>query len=175
MLSFKGAEGTYTIKRELGAGTFAPVYLIENSAAVANEEANDENRPPSRVGKQAHRKQLEAIKMEEPPSTWEFYILQQSHRRLGVSRAAESIVRAHEMHIFRDECFLVEEYRDQGTLLDLVNIARLDSSSGGGMDEVLAMWFTVELLRTVEAMHSKQLIHGDLKGDNVLVRFDDPG
>ncbi|KAI6824000.1 hypothetical protein KC340_g6262 [Hortaea werneckii] len=175
MLSFKGAEGTYTIKRELGAGTFAPVYLIENSAAVAIEEPNDENRPPSRVGKQAHRKQLEAIKMEGPPSTWEFYILQQSHRRLGVSRAAESIVRAHEMHLFQDECFLVEEYRDQGTLLDLVNIARLDSSSGGGMDEVLAMWFTVELLRTVEAMHSKQLIHGDLKGDNVLVRFDDPG
>ncbi|TKA30474.1 hypothetical protein B0A50_02702 [Salinomyces thailandicus] len=175
MLSFKGAEGTYTIKRELGAGTFAPVYLVENSAAMpTDEQENDENRPPSRVGKQAHRKQLEAVKMEEPPSTWEFYILRQSHRRLGVSRAAESIVRAHEMHLFRDECFLIEEYRDQGTLLDLVNIARLDSSSGGGMEEVLAMWTTVELLRTVEAMHSKQLIHGDLKGDNVLVRFDDP-
>ncbi|KAK6393030.1 hypothetical protein LTR65_002721 [Meristemomyces frigidus] len=176
MLSFPGAEGTYTLKRELGAGTFAPVYLVENSAVASTEaEANDENRPPSRVGKQAHRKALEAVKMEEPLSTWEFFILRQSHRRLGVSRAAESIVRAHEMHFFRDECFLVEEYRDQGTLLDLVNVARLDSSSSGGMDEVLAMWLTVELLRTVEALHSKQLIHGDLKGDNVLVRFDDPG
>lgn len=113
--------------------------------------------------------------MEEPASTWEFYILRQSHRRLGVSRAAESIVRAHEMHLYRDECFLVEEFRDQGTLLDLVNLARLDSCNGGGMDEVMAMWFTVELLRVTEAMHSKQLIHGDLKGDNVLVRFDDPG
>lgn len=179
MLSFPGAEGTYTIKRELGAGTFAPVYLVENSA-VASADANDEDRPLSRsVGKQAHRKRLEAVKMEEPVSTWEFFILRQSYRRLGVSRAAESIVRAHEMHRFRDECFLVEEYRDQGTLLDLVNIARLDSSasssSGGGMDEMVAMWLTVELLRTVEALHSKQLIHGDLKGDNVLVRFDDPG
>lgn len=180
MLSFKGVEGTYTLKRELGAGTFAPVYLVQNSAAASDQApANDENRPPSRVGKQAHRKLLEAVKMEDPPSTWEFYILRQSHRRLGVSRAAESIVRAHEMHLFRDECFLIEEYRDQGTLLDLVNIARLDSSSssssGGGMDEMLAMWLTIELLRTVEALHSKQLIHGDLKGDNVLVRFDDPG
>jgi checkpoint serine/threonine-protein kinase len=177
MLSFQGADGTYTIKRELGAGTFAPVYLVENSAAISAEDAeeNDENRPPSRVGKSAHRKPLEAVKMEEPASTWEFYILRQSHRRLGVSRAAESIVRAHEMHLFRDECFLVEEYRDQGTLLDLVNIARLESGNGGGLEEALAMWLSVELLRTVEALHSKQIIHGDLKGDNVLVRFDDPG
>jgi checkpoint serine/threonine-protein kinase len=180
MLTFKGADGTYTIKRELGSGTFAPVYLVENSAAISVEEAaeNDENRQPSRVGKVAHRKALEAVKMEDPPSTWEFYILRQAHRRLGVSRAAESIVRAHEMHLFRDECFLVEEYRSQGTLLDLVNIARLESSSNGGaggMDEMLAMWLTVELLRTVESLHSKQIIHGDLKGDNVLVRFDDPG
>lgn len=176
-LSLKGSDGTYTIKRELGAGTFAPVYLVENSAAVPPEEAseNDENRPPSRIGKNAHRKALEAVKMEEPPSAWEFYILRQSHRRIGVGRAADSIVHAHEMHFFRDECFLVEEYRDQGTLLDLVNVARLDSSSGGGMEEAMAMWLTVELLRTVEALHSKQIIHGDLKGDNVLVRFDDPG
>jgi len=129
------------------------------------------------VGKLAYRKPLEAIKMEEPLSAWEFFILQQSHRRLGVSRAAESIVRAHEMHMFRDECFLVEEYRNQGTLLDLVNLARADSASttGGGMDEVMTMWLTIELFRTVEALHSKQMIHGDLKGDNVLVRFDDPG
>lgn len=178
MLTFHGGDGTYTIKRELGAGTFAPVYLIENSAAISAEDAevNDENRPPSRVGKSAHRKPLEAIKMEEPASTWEFYILRQSHRRLGVGRAAESIVRAHEMHLFCDECFLVEEYRDQGTLLDLVNLARLDSSNAsGGLDEALAMWLSVELLRTVEALHAKRLIHGDLKGDNVLVRFDDPG
>ncbi|KAI5364018.1 Putative serine/threonine-protein kinase, active [Septoria linicola] len=184
MVAFPGAGGIYTIKRELGAGTFAPVYLVENSAAASLEEREDllgddedeqEVSNASRLGKLTHRRPLEAIKMEEPPSTWEFYILRATHRRLGVSRASESIVKAHEMHLFRDECFLVEEYRDQGTLLDLVNIARLESGSGGGMDEMLAMFFSIELLRTVEAMHTKNLIHGDLKGDNVLVRFDDPG
>lgn len=175
VIDLPGAQGTYIVKRELGAGTFAPVYLIENSAAAAIEEEGDGNAPASRVGKTAHRKALEAIKMEEPASTWEFYILRQSHRRLGVSRAAESIIRAHEMHLYRDECYLVEEFRDQGTLLDLVNLARLDSGNGGGMDEMMAIWLTVELLRVTEAMHAKQLIHGDLKGDNVLVRFDDPG
>jgi checkpoint serine/threonine-protein kinase len=43
------------------------------------------------------------------------------------------------------------------------------------MDEILAMWCTVELLRTVEALHARNLIHGDLKADNILVRLDDPG
>lgn len=176
IVDLERAQGSYTIRRELGAGTFAPVYLIENSAAAAMaEEDSDAEANSHRVGKLAHRKPLEAIKMEEPPSTWEFFIIRQSHRRLGVSRASESIVRAHEMHLYRDECFLVEEFRDQGTLLDLVNIARLESGNATGMDEMLAMFFTVELLRVVETLHSKQLIHGDLKGDNVLVRFDDPG
>lgn len=179
ILKFEDSTATYTIKRELGAGTFAPVYLVENSEAIqAQEEMSDENAPAAlTVGKLAHRKPLEAIKMEEPLSAWEFFIMQQSHRRLGVSRATESIVRAHEMHMFRDECFLIEEYRNQGTLLDLVNLARADSASttGGGMDEVMTMWLTIELFRTIEALHSKHIIHGDLKGDNVLVRFDDPG
>ncbi|GAB7360832.1 hypothetical protein MBLNU230_g0818t1 [Neophaeotheca triangularis] len=178
-LCFHGS--TYKVKRELGAGTFAPVYLVEN-CSVADAMAAEDERAISRVGKAAHRKPLEAVKMEDPPSTWEFYILRQSHRRLGVSRPSESIVRAHEMHLYRDECFLIEEYRDQGTLLDLVNVARAENSTtggggggGGGMDETLAMFFTIELFRTVEALHAKGIIHGDLKGDNVLVRFDDPG
>jgi checkpoint serine/threonine-protein kinase len=128
VLQFEGSAATFTIKRELGAGTFAPVYLVENSEAA--QAADDENSAAARgVGAVAHRKPLEAIKMEEPLSAWEFFILQQSHRRLGVSRAAESIVRAHEMHMFRDECFLIEEYRNQGTLLDLVNVARADSAT----------------------------------------------
>ncbi|KAH7551462.1 Mad3/BUB1 homology region 1-domain-containing protein [Bipolaris maydis] len=165
-LEFPGTERTYVVKRELGKGAFAPVYLVESK-----EAENDENKP-SQMGKGEFgpkRQHLEAIKMEDPPTPWEFYIMRQAKRRLGVSRAAESVVSAYEMHVFKDECYLVEEYRDQGTLLDLVNHARADN---GAMDEQLAMFFTIELFRTVEALHSKGIIHGDLKSDNVLVRFD---
>ncbi|KAF7454916.1 SPS1 Serine threonine protein kinase [Pyrenophora tritici-repentis] len=166
-LKFPGTDRTYTIKRELGKGAFAPVYLVESK----DTDDEDENKP-SQMGKGEFglkRKDLEAIKMEDPPTPWEFYIMRQAKRRLGVSRAADSIVHAYEMHVFKDECYLVEEFRDQGTLLDLVNLARAEN---GVMDEQLAMFFTIELFRTVEALHAKGVIHGDLKSDNILVRFD---
>jgi len=175
VLSFPGTDRQYMVKRELGAGAFAPVYLLEN---VADEE-QDENAPAAVMGKGTFdaygRKSLEALKMEDPPTAWEFYIMRQAKRRLGVSRAAESIINVYEMHLYKDECYLIEEFRDQGTLLDIINIARTEPTTAAGpavMDELLVMFFTVELLRTIEALHAKGIMHGDLKADNCLVRLD---
>ncbi|KAF3032127.1 hypothetical protein E8E12_002016 [Didymella heteroderae] len=166
-LIFDGSERTYTVKKELGKGAFAPVYLIESTPKEDEGETAS-----AQMGKgefSLKRRSLEALKMEDPPTPWEFYIMRQAKRRLGVSRASDSIVHAYEMHVFQDECYLIEEFRDQGTLLDLVNVARADSQL---MDEQLVMFFTVELFRTIEALHGKGIIHGDLKADNVLVRLD---
>ena len=143
----------YVIHKKLGQGAYAPVFLAETTHGA-----------------------LHAIKVEKsPPRKWEFYLMRQAKRRVGVSRAASSMIDALGLHMFRDESFLILEYREQGTILDLVNAAKnipLGESSTGVMDEVLAMFFTVELLRTVETLHSKQILHGDLKADNCLVRFD---
>ncbi|PWW75153.1 hypothetical protein C7212DRAFT_198905 [Tuber magnatum] len=185
IIEFVTGDGgsSYTIKRELGKGAFAPVYLVENNiVADAEDEAeeagpDDENAADllSLNRKIIGRARFEAVKMEHPPSPWEFYIMRQAHRRLGVSRPTESILKAHEMHLFPDEAYLLLEYRDQGTILDLINIARAEVGTGtniGVMDEQLVMFLSIELLRTVEAMHSKGLLHGDLKADNCLIRFE---
>ncbi|KAI9824883.1 MAG: hypothetical protein M1832_001488 [Thelocarpon impressellum] len=173
VLHFEGADRAYTVKRELGKGAFAPVYLVEGTSDET--EAEDEEQAIMGKGKFGlSRQKLEALKMEDSPTPWEFYIMRQAKRRLGVSRAADSIIHAYEMHLFADECYLVEEYHDQGTLLDLVNIAKTDTStaaSGGVMDEQLAIFFTIELLRVVEGLHAKGIMHGDLKADNCLVRL----
>ncbi len=179
ILRLAGATGDYTIKRELGKGAFAPVYLVENVSACTSDNDDDEdNNNNNNNNNQIStcRSRLEALKMEHPPTAWEFYIMRAAATRLSGTRALTSITPAHELHLFADECFLIEQYRDQGTLLSLVNAAKTDPSTstatGGVMDEVLAMFFTVELLRTVEAMHAVGLMHGDLKADNCLLRLD---
>ncbi|KAL9579792.1 MAG: hypothetical protein Q9212_004889, partial [Teloschistes hypoglaucus] len=177
-LRFGGEHGkSYAIKRELGKGAFAPVYLAQENT---NNDDDDDDKEEEQLllsksltstSPLSTRKELYAIKCEDPPTPWEFYIMSTVHSRLPPdSRSIASILLPYEMHLFADEGYLVEQYLDQGTLLDLVNIARADSQSGV-LDESIAMFFTVEILRTVEALHSIGILHGDLKADNCLIRL----
>ncbi|KAJ6008110.1 hypothetical protein N7540_012086 [Penicillium herquei] len=189
-LEFPGAERNYIIRRELGAGAYAPVYLAESvdSPGACDFDENDENAPFGRDSRsktaspyKSARYPFEAVKVENGPSSaWEFYMIRTAHDRLRHSadhlRATDSIVRAHELHVHPRESFLVEDYRGQGTLLDLVNILRNDPSSQhseGGLEEILAMFFSVELMRTIEGLHANGILHGDIKADNCLVRLDE--
>ncbi|KAG8532634.1 uncharacterized protein KY384_002511 [Bacidia gigantensis] len=148
---------SYTIRRELGKGAFAPVYLAEQQSLTGDDESTT----------------LVAIKSEDPPTAWEFHIMNSLRSKLSVDHPAlASLLQPSCLHLFKDEGYLIEEYIDQGTLLDLVNLAKSDPISGQSMlDESIAMFFTIELLRTVEAMHSIGILHGDLKADNCLVRL----
>lgn len=168
VIRFADCHSRYTVKRELGAGAFAPVYLVENSHP-------DQEDGRVMMGKGAfavsQRAAVEALKMESPPTPWEFYIMRTAHARLGPRhRATASISVAHEMHLYHDEAFLFLPYHPHGTLLDVINLFRAEPS--GVMDEQLAMFFTIEIFRTVEALHSKGVLHGDLKPDNCLLRLD---
>lgn len=172
VLRLPGIETEYTLKKELGVGAFAPVYLVENS--LPDDEEDEE--APVAMGRGAfslahnQRRRLEALKMETPPSAWEFHMMRLAHSRLGPQhRATASLSCALEMHLYQDEGFLLLPFHPHGTLLDVVNMFRAESS--GVMDENLAMFFTIELFRTVEALHSKQILHGDLKADNCLLRL----
>lgn len=172
VIEFPNTTRVYQLKRELGVGAFAPVYLVQNSSP--NEEETDENAAVA-MGKGLfavnHRNELEALKMEAPPTPWEFYIMRLAHTRLGPQhRAAASLSYAHELRLYQDEAFLFLPYHPHGTLLDVVNFFRAEPS--GVMDEQLAMFFTIELMRTVEALHTRSILHGDLKADNCLLRLD---
>lgn len=187
ILEFPGAERSYIIRRELGAGAYAPVYLAESVDSLESYDSDSDDgetpkiKPPNAYD--TPRFHFEAVKVENGPSSaWEFYMIRTAYERLRETvdyRVTDSIVRAHELHVHQRESFLVEDYRGQGTLLDLVNIVRNESlnsnpTAEGGLEEVLAMFFSVELFRTVEALHANGVLHGDIKADNCLVRLDEP-
>lgn len=179
-------QNKYIFQRQIGEGAFAPVYLVENTTVSeagkehqCDEEVEEKFKDLAIVSETRHlrRRAFEAVKLEtEPPSAWEFYIMRQVHRRLGVSRPSESILHALEMHLFPGNggaSFLVVPYQNQGTVLDLVNLSNRELiKTQSTATEILTMFLTVELLRTIEALHLKGIIHGDLKPDNCLVRFE---
>lgn len=50
------------------------------------------------------------------------------------------------------------------------------SQQGACLDELLVMFFTIELMRLLEGLHDAGFIHGDLKIDNCMLRLEDvPG
>ena len=176
ILNFTGTTRVYAVKKLLGKGAFAPVYLADSYDNSA------ENSPSETGGTIQARSSLEAIKTDHPPlnSTWEFHILRILSARLSSTQPylLPSIIAAQELHVFADEAFLILHYHSQGTLLDLVNWTRGEriktgKPAGEGLDEVLAMFFAVQLLRVLEAIHTVGIMHGDLKGDNVLLRLED--
>ncbi|CAH0000960.1 unnamed protein product [Clonostachys byssicola] len=173
IIEFPDNSASYVLKRELGAGAYAPVYLVENQDP--DEEAETDENAVVTMGRGSfavnRRSEFEALKMETPPSAWEFYMMRVAHNRLGPQhRASASLSYAHEMHLYQDEGYLFLPYHPHGTILDVVNLFRAEAS--GVMDEQLAMFFTIELMRTVESLHAKGVLHGDIKPDNCLLRLD---
>lgn len=145
-LNLKGSESTFNLRSLLGEGGFASVYLAESMNG-----------------------QLKAIKAQKPSSAWEFYILKQIEQRLKGKDILGSIIMSEEIHLFRDESYLILEYEKQGTILDIVNMYR---STGRNVDEVLAIFLTIQLLKVIEAIHNIGIMHGDLKPDNCMLRLE---
>ncbi|KAK6884947.1 Checkpoint serine/threonine-protein kinase BUB1 [Candida tropicalis] len=138
----------YCLLHELGKGGYGYVYLIEDGSTG----------------------NLKALKIESPSNRWEFYILHQIHRRLvcEANYKQKYFIRADALYYFKDESFLVMDYCSQSTLLDVVNNFK---NNGSLVDEVLVVFFTIELMKIVETLHSIKILHGDLKADNCMVRF----
>lgn len=158
----------FSVREKLGEGGFGSVYRV---AELLDDLADDDD-------EDLHMQT--ALKIESPPSMWEFYILNTLHSRLP-ERTKLSIIKAHRLYAFKDETYLLLDYCDQGSLLDAVNHAHdagigPSGSVSTGLEEVLAIFFTIELTRVLECFHTYRFLHGDFKIDNCLIRLDDvPG
>ncbi|ONK74931.1 uncharacterized protein A4U43_C03F11580 [Asparagus officinalis] len=113
-----------------------------------------------------------ALKIQKPAFPWEFYIYRLLDKRIPEMERA-SFGFAHKVHIYPDISILVCNYLSHGTLQDAINSHLLLHKF---MDEILCIYYTIEMLRMLETLHAVGIIHGDFKPDNLLIRYsrDDP-
>lgn len=170
----------FEVREKIGEGGFGAVFLARDvmsfEAAQKDEEDEDGYASDADSDYSSETKHLVALKIERPSSVWEGIVLGRIHDRLPAD-LARSIIASRGLYKFADESYLVLDYASQGTILDAVNqagrIGIAPSAQGAtGMDELVAMFFAVELMKIVEGLHRAGFIHGDLKIDNCLVRLD---
>ncbi|KAI0635917.1 Mad3/BUB1 homology region 1-domain-containing protein [Trametes polyzona] len=164
----------FAVVDKLGEGGFGAVFeaidldlVRKDDEDADSDEDSDDDEDKNRV----------ALKVVKPRNLWEFHVLRRIHTTLP-AHLRRSIIAPQALYAFKDESFLVLELCKQGTLLDIVNRAPAAgiTQQGACLDELLVMFFAIELLRLLDGLHRAGFIHGDVKIDNCLVRLEDvPG
>ncbi|XP_016472484.2 mitotic checkpoint serine/threonine-protein kinase BUB1-like [Nicotiana tabacum] len=108
-----------------------------------------------------------ALKIQKPAFPWEFYVYRQLDTRIP-ERERLSFGYAHRLHLYSDYSILVSDFLANGTLQDAINS---NAVIGGSMEEVLCIYYTIEMLCILQTLHHAQIIHGDFKPDNLLIRY----
>ncbi|KAK2161830.1 hypothetical protein NP493_1557g00022 [Ridgeia piscesae] len=149
-------DKTYQVDCLLGEGAYAKVY----QATMLDMGTADEG---------VHK----VLKVQKPACRWEFYIVTELQQRLSdlnshidVTPSVMSIDRAY---FYRDGSCLVSDLHKYGTLLELVNAGKKLGKSKP-QSEMVSICLVIEMLHIVEQMHRCNIIHGDIKPDNFLLR-----
>ncbi|KAI0032549.1 hypothetical protein K488DRAFT_49700 [Vararia minispora EC-137] len=158
---------------KLGEGGFGAVFAARDLSDRA-EGSDDSDFEDLASDDEEDGRSRVALKVVKPRNLWEFHILRMIHATLPAN-LLRSVVHPLTLYAYRDESFLAMELCAQGSLLDMINRSGSAgvTQQGACLDELLVVFFTIELLRLLEGLHTAGFIHGDLKIDNCLLRLED--
>ncbi|KAF4571120.1 hypothetical protein EYR36_008448 [Pleurotus pulmonarius] len=168
-------ETQFDVSEKLGEGGFGAVFRAKEKKGDGDDDDDDDI--DLSEDEDEGSSSVIAIKIVKPRNLWEYHVLRRLHTSLP-QPLHRSIIMPQALYAFRDESFLILELCPQGSLLSIVNnaVSAGVSQQGGCLDELLVMFFAVELVRLIEGLHRAGFIHGDLKIDNCLLRLEDvPG
>ena len=155
-IAVKLAGEEFLVGELKGAGGFAKVF----SATLNNKDGEFED---------------VVLKVQKPANDWEWYLLNEVHSRLNVldhpdlgpgTQWSGSFMSASRCLTYQDGSIIVSKLNKFGTVLDMINAT---NSADKTIVEPLAVLVTIELLGLVEILHSLNIIHGDLKPDNLML------
>ncbi|PVD37415.1 hypothetical protein C0Q70_00005 [Pomacea canaliculata] len=154
-------EDTYQLAGLIGEGGFAKVYRATNFGNNFDDLSDDEMDSPSCV-----------IKVQKPAAPWEFYICSVVHEQLSKLQIPmdirPSLQEITHGYFYDDGSCLVSELCPLGSLLTLANSLKQDKKLLADL-EPLAAFLAVQLLNIVHGLHRCNIIHGDIKPDNILL------
>ncbi|EGD78286.1 BUB protein kinase [Salpingoeca rosetta] len=85
------------------------------------------------------------------------------------ARAMASVSVPVAFHVFNNGLVMCSTYSSKASLADLV---ASNADKGVACDETLVMFYAIELLRTMEALHSCGFVAGNFQPENILLRCD---
>jgi checkpoint serine/threonine-protein kinase len=113
------------------------------------------------------------VKTASPPCPWEFHILTTLQNRLQANPAAgtgmsrRSFPTPASLHCFADKHMFAIDHIDNYSLKDVI---ALNQKLCKDMDEPMIMFYTIEMLKMLEALHAAKIVHGKFHDGSMTLR-----
>ena len=152
MLDKGDKVGDYTLVRFLGRGQFGEVWLAEKQLGIGKRRVRHALKFLFNLGDEINLKSAEA-----EIDTW---IEASGH---------PNVMSVLDMLIYKDVVVLASEFAEGGSLKGW-----LDRSGGKAQSDEAAVEMMLGILRGIEHLHLRSVVHRDLKPDNILLQGDFP-
>ncbi|VVC45745.1 Protein kinase domain,Mad3/Bub1 homology region 1,Serine/threonine-protein kinase, active [Cinara cedri] len=144
---FKLDHNKMTFICELGKGSYARVIKARSDEKNSVEKA---------------------FKIQKPACVWEWYILKEIQHRLKDSEKISYFVNMDNIHVFKNGSIISMDYANYSTLLSV--ILAYKKKWNQSIPVTISSLFVSQVLSAVKYLHQCQIIHGDIKPDNVIVK-----